>query len=130
MSDAKISALLAGTPSSPAVAHLVFLKLKPTADAADVFDQLRSLKAQVPGMLSFAGGANTNPEGLSRGYTHSFCMHFVDAAARDAYLPHPDHERVKALILQNVEPEGACVMDFDLPPSYFTSASVAALSMQ
>ena len=33
----------------------------------------------------------TGTEGLSEGFTHSFVMLFENAAARDAYLPHPAH---------------------------------------
>ena len=37
------------------------------------------------------------PRGSSQGYTHALIMTFTDAAARDAYLPHPENERVKAV---------------------------------
>ena len=38
-------------------------------------------------------------------------MTFTDASARDAYLPHPDHETVKQSILPLVD--GVCAFDFE-----------------
>jgi hypothetical protein len=35
-------------------------------------------------------------EGLNDGLTHMFVMSFSDATARDAYLPHPEHEAFKS----------------------------------
>jgi hypothetical protein len=57
----------------------------------------------VPGILDYSWGANNSPEGLSQGFTHAFVMTFRDVAARDAYLPHPAHEKVKQQILPHVE---------------------------
>lgn len=96
-----------------AVTHLVFLRLRADADAAGIFASLAALRGVIPGLLSFSGGPNSSPEGLSGGYTHSFAMSFADAAARDAYLPHPAHEAAKALVLAGLEPGGVCVMDHD-----------------
>lgn len=68
----------------------------------------------MPGLLSFAGGANTSGEGLSRGYTHSFAVTFESAAARDGYLPHPAHVEAKAFIGERLEgADAVCVMDFE-----------------
>ena len=43
-------------------------------------------------------------------------MVFESAAARDGYLPHPEHVRVKELICKHIAPDGTpnCVMDFDV----------------
>jgi hypothetical protein len=41
-------------------------------------------------------------KGLSNDFTHMFIMTFVDAAARDAYLPHAAHEAFKARHLAHV----------------------------
>jgi len=42
-------------------------------------------------------------EGLNQGYTHGFLMTFESIAARNAYLPHPEHERVKAELLLYID---------------------------
>jgi len=39
-------------------------------------------------------------------------MTFTDGAARDAYIPHPEHERVKAFVLPLVEE--TLVFDFEV----------------
>jgi len=50
---------------------------------------------------------------MQKGFTHGFCMTFADAAARDVYLPHPEHERVKALVLQVLDGGLDGVVAFD-----------------
>jgi hypothetical protein len=48
---------------------------------------------------------------LADGLTHGFVMTFKDAAARDSYLPHPEHEKFKALVLPYIEK--VVVFDYD-----------------
>jgi hypothetical protein len=97
--------------------HLVVLKIKKDAKPAQVtrvLADLDGLKKKIPGLLSFAGGPYSSPEGLNRGFTHGFVMTFRDAAARDAYLPHPEHEKVKERILPLLEGglDGVIALDF------------------
>ena len=94
--------------------HIVLLKFKPDGDVSLCMTELAGLKGLIPGLQSFTCGPNTSTEGLSKGYTHAFTMLFESPSARDAYLPHPEHERVKALIIQNIEAEGAQVFDYDI----------------
>lgn len=96
--------------------HLVLLKVRPDVPAAaveHVLGRLAALRAEIPGLLSFAGGPYSSSEGLHRGYTHGFVMTFTDAAARDAYLPHPAHEAVKGLVLEVLDGGLAGVLAFD-----------------
>lgn len=96
--------------------HLVVLKLKKNVKPADVaaaFAGLAGLQKKVPGLLSFSGGPYSSPEGLNQGYTHGFAMTFRDRAARDGYLPHPEHEKVKAQILPLLEDGLKSVVAFD-----------------
>jgi len=76
------------------------------------FDELMELSENVPGIEDYVAGVNNNPEGLNKGYTHGFVMTFTDAGARDAYIPHPEHERVKAFVLPLVEE--TVVLDFEV----------------
>jgi hypothetical protein len=62
-------------------------------------------------MSSFRAGVNSSPEGLNQGFTHGFVMAFDDATARDEYLVHPDHEKVKERFLPLVE--NVLVFDFE-----------------
>jgi hypothetical protein len=45
------------------VHHLVFLRLADGANSDAVMDALRGLVGVIPGLVSFAGGANTSTEG-------------------------------------------------------------------
>ena len=89
-----------------AIKHIVLLKFKPTTTEAlieDTFQNLAGLKGLIPGIAEFVGGPYSSPEGLNQGYTHGFVMTFDSPEARDAYLPHPEHERVKSKIAPLVE---------------------------
>ena len=82
--------------------HMVLLRIRPDVPperVEDVFRAIEGLRGKIPGILSFAWGPYASPEGLQRGFTHAFHMTFRDAQARDLYLPHPEHERVKAQVL-------------------------------
>ena len=73
-----------------------------------------ALREKIPGMLSFAGGPYSSPEGLNRGFTHAFVMTFRDERSRDAYLPHPEHEKVKETVLGALDGgiDGVIAFDF------------------
>jgi hypothetical protein len=98
--------------------HVVLLKVRPDVEAQQVeavFAALGALKNKIPGILTFAGGPYSSPEGLNRGFTHGFVMKFSDAAARDVYLDHPEHEKVKGQVLEVLEGglDGVTAFDFD-----------------
>lgn len=96
--------------------HLVVLQLKKSAKPAQIagtFAALAGLREKVPGLLSFAGGAYSSPEGLNQGFTHGFTMTFRDRVARDGYLTHPEHEEVKARILPLLAKGLKSVVAFD-----------------
>lgn len=97
----------------PAIKHIVLLKFKPdtTPDQiAKIFSDLAELQRLIPGMTDFIQGPCDSAEGLNQGFTHGFIMTFDGASSRDAYLPHPEHERVKKTILPVVA--GVLVYDF------------------
>ena len=100
------------------IVHVVLLKVRrnvPAADVASVFESIGALRAAIPGITSYAWGPYQSPEGLNRGFTHGFTMTFTDAAARDAYLPHPKHEVVKARVLAILDGgiDGVLAFDFE-----------------
>lgn len=79
--------------------HIVLMKFKPqvaSEQIAELWRFLAELQHLIPGITTFSGGPNTSPEALAQGYTHGFLITFESARARDAYLPHPEHLRVKA----------------------------------
>lgn len=86
------------------VHHIVLLKFKPDAPRADdLFAALGRLRAIIPGMVRYRWGPYSSPEGANQGFTHAFIMTFRDSSARDGYLFHPEHEKVKAQFLPSVE---------------------------
>lgn len=75
--------------------HVVLFKFKPEVPAARVAELVAAfeqLPSQIDGIEGFEWGTDVSPEGLQDGFTHCFLVTFVDAAARDAYLPHPAHQ--------------------------------------
>ena len=58
---------------------------------------------KIPALLSMQHGSYQSPEGLNDGFTHGFVMTFDTPQSRDAYLPHPEHERVKDIVVPNLE---------------------------
>ena len=94
--------------------HVVLFKFR----AAATEETLRGIEkafgelaAKLPFVTGFEWGRNSSPEKLDHGYTHCFIVSFRDAAGRDAYLPHPDHQ---AFCREFLDPnlEEVCVVDF------------------
>ncbi len=89
-----------------AVQHMVLVKFKPDVKEetiSGIYRQLAELQSLIPGIREFNGGPYFSPEGLHQGYTHGFSITFDSPQARDAYLPHPEHERVKNAILPHID---------------------------
>ena len=97
------------------VKHIALIKFKEGTSEEQInslFDQILDLTENVEGIEDYVSGPNSSPEGLNQGFTHGFVMTFADAAARDGYLPHPEHEKVKASILPLAE--SVLVFDFEV----------------
>jgi hypothetical protein len=100
----------------PRVHHMVLLKFKPGVREPAITDALHDvarLQQLIPGIESYCGGPYSSPEGLNQGFTHGFLMTFVDADARNRYLTHPDHERVKDALLRLLD--NAIAFDIEEP---------------
>jgi hypothetical protein len=97
------------------VKHIALIKFKEGTSEEQIekfFDEILNITESIPGIEDYVSGQNSSPENLNQGYTHGFIMTFHDAAARDAYLPHPDHKRVVDLILPHVD--SIVVFDFEI----------------
>ena len=77
-----------------------------------LFQEIMDLSESIPGIEDYVAGPNNSSESLNDGFTHGFVMTFADEAARDAYLPHADHEKIKANLL-NLS-EKVIVFDFEV----------------
>lgn len=97
------------------VKHIALIKFKDGTSEDQInnlFDQILDLTENVDGIIDYVAGPNSSPEGLNQGLTHGFIMTFTDAAARDAYLPHPEHQKVKEAILPLAD--SVLVFDFEV----------------
>ena len=97
------------------VKHIGLIKFKQGTSQEQidqVFSELMDVSESITGIEDYVSGQNSSPEGLSQGYTHGFVMTFADAAARDTYLTHPEHEKFKGSAMPHVE--SACILDFEV----------------
>ena len=95
------------------VEHIVLLKLKSDVTSAQIdalHDVLLAMVDEIPGIESITAGTNNSPEGKSQGYSYGFIVRFIDEAARDAYLPHPFHQKVAG---ESIRPLVEDVLVFD-----------------
>jgi len=102
-----------------AVRHVVVFRFKPDASAEkirQVTDALVALKDKIPGILAMEHGVNNSPEKLNQGFTHVFQVTFANAAARDAYLPHPAHKAFGTLLGSLGILDGVFVVDYAPTP--------------
>ena len=91
----------AAAPPAGTLRHIVVFKYKPGAtedQIKQVTDAFVALKTKIPGVISIEHGVNNSPEKRNLGFTHVYQVTFTNAAARDAYLPHPAHKEFGALL--------------------------------
>jgi len=77
------------------IRHILLLKFKSETQSSEIGileKAFLDLPQKIDGVLSVEFGANNSPEGKNEGFTHAVMMTFRDDAARDYYLPHPDHK--------------------------------------
>lgn len=64
-------------------------------DIREIFALFVSLKEKIEGIVAITAGENGSPEGKNKHYTHCITIDFTDETARDNYLPHPEHVKIK-----------------------------------
>ncbi len=94
--------------------HMVLVKFaaNKVQRAPELLVALEKLRKIMPDFLALCGGPYSSPEGLNQGYTHGYLMTFANAAARDQYLTHPEHDKLKAAFLPDLE--GVIAFDFEV----------------
>lgn len=100
---------------SEPVRHIVVFKFKKTATPEQITQltrAFRELRGRIPGITAFEDGVNNSPEGKNLGFTHVYQLTFESVAARDAYLPHPEHKRFGELLGKLGILEDAFVVDY------------------
>jgi len=101
--------------SSYPVRHVVVFKYKAGAaerQIAQVTQAFRELRTTIPGITAFEDGVNNSPEGKNLGFTHVYMLTFDSVASRDAYLPHPEHQKFGQLLGRLGVLEDAFVVDY------------------
>ncbi len=84
------------------IRHLLLIKFKTSADLSQieiVKGLFESMPDKIEGVSGVEWGINDSPEKLNQGYTHSVLMNFADEDVRQRYLPHPEHEALKAVLI-------------------------------
>ncbi|PIO42279.1 Dabb family protein [Phyllobacterium zundukense] len=100
------------------IRHCVFLRFRddvPATDRHSIYSDLEVLCAKLPGALTIHSGLNVSPEtGMDKGFSEGFVLDFADAAARDAYLVHPEHQAIAGRIVASTAGGTDGVFVFDL----------------
>ena len=81
--------------TAPNLRHVVLFKFKDDASHIQIKaieEAFRALTAKIPGITQFEWGTDVSIEGKAQGFTHCFLVTFHDEAAREVYLPHPEHK--------------------------------------
>ena len=99
----------------PQVKHYGVFQFKEGITPAQIencFGEMHGMVGKIPGLLDMIHGPYDSDEGLNDGFTHGFIMTFESLRARDEYLPHPEHERVKEIVIPCLE--RVIVFDFNV----------------
>lgn len=100
------------------VRHIVLFKFRddvPASTLDAIRDGLAALEQKVGGFTGYAWGTTITHDNRQHGYTHGFTMDFVDEPALRAYGPHPEHQKVVAMIKPNLVDSPDAVLAFDYP---------------
>lgn len=96
------------------IKHIVLFKFTSETTPAQIerlAAELAQLPTKIAGITDYLWGPSASIEHLEKGFTHGFIMGFADAAARDAYVPHPIHQ---ALIAEFIDPICEDCLVFDI----------------
>lgn len=86
--------------------HVVLFKFTESSTSEDIRgieEAFAALPSQIDVIKDFEWGTNNSPEGLDKGFTHSFLVTFDSEEGRDIYLPHPAHQEFVDLVGPHVD---------------------------
>jgi hypothetical protein len=102
------------------IRHIVLCKFRAEIPASAIEELTGKLTAlgRIEGIhfSNFEAGENVSPEDFSRGLHWGFSMDFANAADRDAYLVHPEHQNVGAALVASLDggTNGLCAFDMTI----------------
>lgn len=98
------------------IRHILLIEFKDEASSEQI-EEVKALFATIPakvdGVVSTEWGSNDSPEGKNQNYTHAVMMTFADEAGRQNYLPHPEHDALRAVFRPLVK--DIVVLDYTVP---------------
>jgi hypothetical protein len=86
--------------------HAVFFKFKDDASATDIKKVVAAFDAlprKIDAIKDYQAGKNVSSIGFDDGFTHCFLVTFKDEAAREKYLPHPEHKAFGATLKPHLD---------------------------
>jgi hypothetical protein len=92
--------------------HIFGFKWKPEAteaQKAQVVADVKAFKSSIPGIEEVHVGQNESPRG--QGYSFAGVMRFTEKATFEAYMTHPEHEKLVVWLMPLIEP-----VEFDFLP--------------
>ncbi|QEN05465.1 Dabb family protein [Thiospirochaeta perfilievii] len=92
------------------VKHVVMWRLKNKEDGVFIREEILSLEGKIPGLVSIEAGLDFNQSGAA--YDLVLISTHIDREALAIYQDHPEHVRVKNIIVPLVGDRG--VVDFDI----------------
>lgn len=100
------------------IRHIVALRFADPigwAVKAAHYAELDALRGHLGGILDFRSFTNISPEAaVVHGFRDGFWFDFADAAARDAYLADPGHQRAGAGLVAACGVDGIQVIDVEM----------------
>ena len=86
--------------------HVVLFKFTDSSTPEyirQIEEAFAALPSQIDEIKDFEWGTNNSPEGLDKGFTHSFLVTFHSEQGRNIYLPHPAHQKFVDLVGPHVD---------------------------
>ncbi|MDQ0455101.1 Dabb family protein [Rhizobium paknamense] len=99
------------------ILHTVLIRFKAAVQEAEkqaLYDAVRALQADIPGMDDVKAGPNMSNEGLDGGFRDGFIITFATRAARDQFLKHPDYLVIGDTIVASTDGGLSGVLLFEL----------------
>ncbi|MCW7547639.1 Dabb family protein [Photorhabdus sp. APURE] len=69
---------------------------------ATIRDTAISMQHKIKGISAIEWGNNVSSENKNKGFTHAITMTFDDQKAISNYLSHPEHDKLKNLLVDSV----------------------------
>lgn len=100
------------------IRHILLLRFKDDVNPEQIDEvgkHFTAIPSKIDGVVSTEWGPYDSSEHKNRGFTHAVLMNFADEAGRQNYLPHPEHDILRAFFKPLVQ--DIIVFDYIVPDS-------------